>query len=349
MEQPPLFPMSPKLCLGLEFGVMCLSPALIATPPAKETAPAPTAIPPKLPVEDFSKYRVASGVVLSAFQKLNGETWAFVASDWETGKVVVAEDRAANSSTPVWVNDDYVTNGAGGMDRTGKNQHLWWLSGRRFFAARFAGSKGDEAVFQNDTREPAAPDFYRVNSRTGTMVQVLENPGRVVSWMVDGEGLARAAVQMDKEVAQSRVIYRTTDTSPWMVPAGLDFNEDKVRAHWLSADGRLLYLSQVTPEGTWGLYSYDLEKQQVKELILSHTKYDIFPDGAPAMAPRTREILGFYYMTDKLRVIWFDPQMTAVQGALDQILPHQINVITSLSDDLQRMIVYSCSARDPGR
>jgi len=251
----------------------------------------------------------------------------------------------------MWVNDDMAINDYVGLDRTGKNHDLYWLRHRSFFAARFPGKGVDEAVCLTESSDPSSPNVARMNTRTGALIQEVKNPGKVISWMVDGAGAVRAGEQLDKADKtgrMTRIIFRKDDKSPWLIPVGLDFAKDKIRPHWLSADGKLLYYSQVTPEGMWGVYTYDFDQQHTKELLLSHTKYDIIPDGAPILAPRTREILGFYYTTDKLRVIWIDPQMAAVQEALNKILPNRINAITSLSDDLQRMIVCSWSAREPG-
>jgi len=325
------------------------------TPP---TAAAPangnSNVPPKLPTEDFSLYTMVGGAALSsdgktiAVQAVKDGVWTFFVNDWETGKTLVSENKAADDGTPIWISDDIVSNGAGALDRTGKRTQLWGLGGRRFFAARFSGAGADEGVFIDARRDVKAPDVFRENATTGVETMVAENPGRVFEWLVDGAGRVTVAVQWDKDEGQSRIIHRVDEKSPWLVPAGLGYSKDQLRAQWLSADGNLLYISKVTPEGTWGLYSYDLIKNEIKEAILSHTKYDILPNGGPAMAPRTREILGFHYMTDKLRAIWFDPQMAAVQAALDQGLPNRINLISSLSDDLQRMIVFSTSPRDPG-
>ena len=336
--------MSPKLCLGALLGVASLSAA---------TAPA---IPPKLPVEDFSRFRIASGVSVSgdgkavAFQAGNSEHWTFSICDWETGKTLASENQAADVSTPIWLNDDVASNGAGALDRrknTDRN-NFYWLYSREFFAARFAGRGADEAVTVDSQRDPITPDVVRLNTRTGAVLETTETPRNATALLVDGSGFLKVAVQRDKKTTLSRVVFRTDKNGKWLVVPGMEYARDKVRAEWLSADGKLLYFSQLTPEGTWGLYTYDLVKLQVKDPILSHTKYDILTSGGPVMAPRTREILGFYYHTDKPRAIWFDPQMAAIQDALDANLPNRSNKITSLSDDLQRMIILSSSARDPG-
>ncbi len=339
--------MNPKLCLWMAL-------VLAAGPEAKPAtaAEAASGIPPKLPIDDFSRFKIVGGLSLSpdgktiAYELSQGSEWVLVFQDWETGKPELHRT-GANGTTPVWINGERVVYGYGSsIERSGKNSHFGGLEGFRsgIIFARFPGDKSNEFLATYGGLE----NVVSVNARSGSFIDRVASPGNVIRWMADGSGFVRAAVQMDKGQSQSRVLVRADAESPWLIPAGLDFNKDRIRPHWLSADGKLLYLSQPTPDGTWGLYSYDLDKQQIKELILSHTTYDIFPSGAPTLAPKTRDILGFDYVTDKQRTIWFDPQMGAVQAALDQILPNRVNTVMSLSDDLQRMIILSTSARDRG-
>ena len=346
-QTPGDFPMSARI--PRRFAVLLAS---LVLPWAASAAPTAPSIPPKLPVEDFSRFKIVGGLSLSpdgktiAYELSQGNDWVLVFHDWDTGKLELHR-KGANGTTPVWINGERVVYGYGSsIERTGKNAHYDGLEGFRLniIFARFPGDESNEFLATYGGLE----NVVFVNARTGRFVDRVESPGNVLGWLVDGKGEVRAAVQYDKGLTQSRVLYRADAKSPWVVPAGLDFNKDKVRARWLSADGKLLYVSQVTPDGTWGLYSYDLEKQRIKELILSHTTYDIFPAAYATLAPKTREILGFDYVTDKQRTVWFDPQMAAVQAALDQILPNRINTVTSLSDDLQRMIILSTSARDSG-
>jgi len=334
-----------KLGIYLGLGFACLAEAA-----------APEVIPPRLPIENFSTSHNVGNPALSpdgqtiAYEINRGDGWVLALQDWATGKIVICPYNATGGD-PTWLSNERILYGRGAsVDRNGKNgRYPEYMP--KLIAARFSGAKPSEFLGVEGTRhhnvivvntlDELRPDIQFSRRRVA-------NPGNVIGWMVDGTGFVRAAVEEDEGGGKTRVIVRANEAAPWVVPKGLDFANDKIRAHWLSADGRLLYFSRVTPEGTWGVYSYDLEKQQEKELIIGHTKFDILPDGAPFLAPKTREILGFYYVTDKLRVIWFDPQMGAVQAALDQILPHRTNTITSVSDDLQRMIVLSWSARDPG-
>lgn len=310
-------------------------------------------IPPKLPVEDFIRFPVAGGVAVSpdgktmAYEMRKGDDWLLVFQDWDTGKLVTTRN-GAMGFTPVWLNTERVVYGDGSsMDRDGNNRRKGYTTGwqSQFLFARFKGNKANGFLAENYEGNVM---LIQTRDDIAQVRPFATNPGHVTKWLVDGNGFVRAAMEETKDGGQTRVIVRADENGPWTVPAGLDFANDKIRAQWLSADGKTLFLTKVTPEGTWGVYTYDLEKQQEKEQIISHTKYDIFP-AYSVLAPATREVLGFYYFTDREHAVWFNPLLDDLQQALDQILPGATNEISSMSDDLQHMVIFSSSSRDPGK
>jgi dipeptidyl aminopeptidase/acylaminoacyl peptidase len=185
----------------------------------------------------------------------------------------------------------------------------------------------------------------------------MANPGKVIAWLPDGRGVIRVAVEWDRGL--SRTIYREGENDPWHVLPGMDYAKRRVGLLGVSADGATLYLSLISPTGHWGVYTYDLAKERLGSLILSHDRFDVLPLGSAVgqdgysvekivFAPKSREVLGVQYVTDLPRVVWFDPQLAAVQDALDHGLPNRVNTIVSMSDDLKKLVVFSWSAKDPG-
>src|ERR1039458_8753549 len=64
----------------------------------------------------------------------------------------------------------------------------------------------------------------------------------------------RFIFRSSRRMAPGASIYRASDGAPWQVLAGLDYAKRTVGLHGLSTDGSTLYLSLVTPDGTWGIY-----------------------------------------------------------------------------------------------
>jgi dipeptidyl aminopeptidase/acylaminoacyl peptidase len=324
-------------------------------------ADARAVVPALLPVADFAKTNEVAGVALSpdgrtlAYQIGQDKDWILILRDWETGKVQKI-GRGAAPSLPVWLNDRRVLYGRGtSVDRDGGDIVAGGPDPGAVLFSRFAGSDGDQVLSLG--RDAPVMGRYqpvfivrrthveRFNTRLGRMVREADNPGGFVHWMTDAQGAVKIGIEDDG--FNTRVLHRRGDKEPWRVPAGLDFSRNKVRAHALSGDGRTLYVTLPGETGRWGLHGYELEKQQVGELLLGHDLYDVA--GGVILAPRTRELLGMHWQRETLRTFWFHADLAEVQRAVDRARPNMINTVVSLSDDLRRLVIFSRSARDPGR
>lgn len=319
-------------------------------------------VPPLLPAEDFARADITSELALSrdgrtiAYASGLDREWLLILREWETGKTRDFGN-GAGPATPRWTSGERLWFGQGAsMDRDGRHFEAATPATRMALETRVEGDRaGDILSVRFDAPlggrkqlyyVPAYPHVDWVNLRVGRPMEAVHNPGNVTRWLADGAGLVRIGVEMKE--ALSRVLWRDRADGEWRVPAGLDFARDEFHPLRLSGDGETLTLARRTPGGTWGLYNYDLKAGRMGEAILSHDRYDLWPEATRVFAPRTRELLGVYFHTETPRSIWLDPAMGALQKAIDQALPGQVNQITSLSDDLQHMIVLSTTARDPG-
>lgn len=334
-------------------------------------------------MESFARLPVIRGVTISrdgkyvTYSVIADLQEAFAFKNLETGKINAVEGGVGIPATsPRWVSNNRVVYGRmSAIDRDGshyagilgypryvdKRDQNQLYSGWIIFN-RFKGDKeGNVLMLEFDHPVQFGsyglttlnhPNVINMDTRTGNYFRILQNPGKVTGWLPDAEGVIRVGVEEDNGLA--RVIYRSSEGTPWTVLNGLDYAKRSVGLRGLSADGNTLYLSLVTSDGTWGIYAYDMVKQQLGELILSHQLFDILPWGHGSSydrivyAPNTREILGIQYETDTPKVVWFDPTMSAIQGALDQGLKNHVNTIVDMSDDMKKLVVYSWSAKDPG-
>ena len=298
-----------------------------------------------------------------------------------TGKVNgVASGDLEAAIDPRWVaNDRIVYGNLSGIDRDGKNYK--GLNGfARFYHVpgamdterfnlgaiiyrRFTGKQEGNVLMlaydsSTETETKAGwfyPSVVNMDTRTGVITVAVKNPGKVVGWLPGNNGVILAGVEHDGDA--SKVIFRENESAPWRPLPGLEQVKPTIGLQGFSADGHILYVSLPSPVGTWGVYAYDLQKQQLGDLVAGHDHYDVlrnrlWADGhildQMVFSPQTREMLGVQFVADKPKSVWFDPTLAAVQGALDHARPDRTNSIVDMSDDLKKFVVFSWAAKDPG-
>lgn len=342
-----------------------------------------TAQAERLPVEDFAHEEAFNGMVLSPDGKtvaydetIKGDHRLFML-DLDTRKKLGVDFEGSNAAWAhntefFWANNQRLVfrghRSYAAIDRDGTHAS-YQLPGANvlhLFRDEEVGmmlASGYELAVGNGMRfvtyyVPERPFILKVNPRVPSAVmKVVDNPGNVVAWGINPRGEVTVAVEI--RGTQYRALYRPTEKATWETLSGMDWSDPQVRPLAFSADGKTLYVTRVTPAGTWGVYPYDLNKRLLGEPILAHEKYDIIPGFGMAAAngywqqvmvtsPKEKEVLGIRYMTEYPKVLWLNPDMAELQAALNQAIPQKINTIISMSDDRQKFIVYSWTASDPG-
>ncbi|MCF7688156.1 MAG: S9 family peptidase [Cephaloticoccus sp.] len=196
------------------------------------------------------------------------------------------------------------------------------------------------------TKSPE-PNVISLNTRSGTFMRELENPGGVVGWLADRQGILRLGVKV--KGLKRYVIYREDEKAPWRILQGL--GDDPLDADPLgfSYDGTEIYVAKISSDGHHAIYKYDLQNDKLGESILGHGLYDIGPSnyGGPISAPDGR-LIGIHYYTEVARVFWLDPIYAGIQQQLDAAIPKSINRIISISNDEQHLLVFASTAQNPG-
>jgi hypothetical protein len=170
-------------------------------------------IPPTLPVVDFARADVTTGLSLSpdgktiAYALGVDRDWVLVLRDWDTGKVRNI-GRGAGAARPRWVSEERVLYGAGAsMDRDETNFAQSALNPAMVFASRLEGENAVQVLalrfdpIVGGSRQlyhvPAYPHVDRVNLRFERVVPEVTNPGRVVGWLARGRANRRRDVARD--------------------------------------------------------------------------------------------------------------------------------------------------------
>ena len=163
------------------------------------------------------------------------------------------------------------------------------------------------------------------------------------NWGADWDGKIRFGLISDG--VSSRLIYRAGADQPWG-PA-VDFGRDTVSAEiaGLDADNRTLLIFKPSPDGRKALYAFDLQDGKFSGALFQHKKYDV---AAAVFSPKHRRLLGVRYNTEKPRQYWFAPDFGKLQDELDKANPSLVHEIVGMDWDVNKVLVFSHSAREPG-
>ncbi len=187
------------------------------------------------------------------------------------------------------------------------------------------------------------PHVERMNILTGYMTREVKNPGHVLSWVTDHDGVVRAGLAF--EGTQFRVLYRATTNAAWQSVADFRSDEDEISPIGFDYDNKTMLVWHHGDLPTLGIYVFDLEKKQPKALAFRHAKADadrlIFSD-------RNRVVAGVAYDTERPEVFWFNPQYRAMQETVDRALPGYLNSFVNSSRDETKWVVLSSNDRTPG-
>lgn len=181
----------------------------------------------------------------------------------------------------------------------------------------------------------------KLNTRNGHVEEV-DAPPHADDWLVDEHGTVRVAQTRQGNVA--RLLLRQPDGG-WKTIAEYDpFTEGGPEPLLLSGGGKL-YVSAARERDTRALYTMDLPSGQMQDKpLLAADRFDL----APVFVTTHDKLLGVRYHVDAWVTHWFDPEMKALQQAIDVALPGVSNEI-SVADhgDGRWVLVESASDRLP--
>jgi len=208
------------------------------------------------------------------------------------------------------------------------------------------GENGDEARLY--------PNIINVNTETGSFDKVVANPGHVVTWVTDRKGVVRAGIEV-RSIGEVTVIYREDEKSPWRPLAVLGgYNSKEVPIlQGFSSDGKGLYISATSSSGCRVLYLCDLATGNLGQPLLEVPGYDVDFSHSDSRvraiwSDYKEAIVGYAYMTDGPKIKWFDDEYAGNMAEVDKMRPDTVNLPVSISDQDRRILVFSCSDRNPG-
>jgi dipeptidyl aminopeptidase/acylaminoacyl peptidase len=208
----------------------------------------------------------------------------------------------------------------------------------------------DDIIVASNDRAFDSTDAYRLNTRTARKTLLtFDNPGDVVQWVIDREGVPRAAIS--QKGTRTRVSYRRDDKSPWVVWTDGDFRDPVPAPITVGYDGAIIglgYPEKITGGANNSRMTAALvqlsDRGQIQQMLASRADTDVTQ---AVFDPVAKKLVGARSFAERQNTIWFDDTWASVQKQIDQQLAGAVNVFTP-PDQANRMLVLSFSDQNPG-
>lgn len=200
----------------------------------------------------------------------------------------------------------------------------------------------EHILISMNKRDARVFDVYRLNTNTGEMELVAENPGSVSSWVTDHEGRVRAAVQTDG--VNTELLYRETEGQPFRKVLVTDFRES-VYPLFFTYDNKELYAASNLGRDKAAIVRLEPSTGQVLEVVFEHPEVDV--DGLVGSDKR-KVLTAATFTRDKQEYHFFDEERRELQKTLVQKLPGAEVALISKNRDEDKFIVRTYSDRSRG-
>jgi len=172
----------------------------------------------------------------------------------------------------------------------------------------------------NDRRISSLLRLDTVSART----KAVPKPANTTSWLLDSGGEPRLVSTLDKNVAGIHVLIG--DEKEWHKLASFEiFSETKHSFEPLAfgADGAL-YVSSNKAGNYKSLHTFNFSTGEVNPApLIQLGEYDF--DGH--LLTSNGKVAGLRYLRETFGTHWFDTEMQKIQGKIDTLLPHTVNLV----------------------
>lgn len=157
-----------------------------------------------------------------------------------------------------------------------------------------------DLLIATNQRNPEVFDAYRINTTTGEMKLVAQNPGKVEGWLTDHNGVIRVASESDG--LMTKIYTRESDESPFKQILQFDYVDD-FSPLLFSADNKILYASSNLNRDKNAIVKTDPNTGKELEVVFEHPEVDV---GGLGYSEKRKVITAASYVTWKAEYKFFD-------------------------------------------
>jgi dipeptidyl aminopeptidase/acylaminoacyl peptidase len=157
-----------------------------------------------------------------------------------------------------------------------------------------------DVLIQTNQRNPEVFDVYRLNTQTGSMKMVAENPGKTDSWLTDHEGKVRVASESDGLL--TKIYTRATEAEPFKEIIEFDYKDD-FSPLLFTPDNKQLYASSNLQRDKNAIVKIDPTTGKELEMVFEHPLVDV---GYLGYSKKRKVITAASFVTWKREYKFFD-------------------------------------------
>jgi len=206
----------------------------------------------------------------------------------------------------------------------------------------------NDALLTARDRNVRSLDVYRYDTVSGTKELLsVDTPGDVSRWVVDFDGVPRAAVTDSIDDDRSAWYVRASAKDPWIKVEEAKLGRLTSAPMQFDPDGKILYVS-ARKDGAdrAAVYEYDVATGKWNGPVVRHPERDIDAGNAGFVVDYpAHKLRGLRYANDRPAAVWFDADWARIQKSVDAALPDTVNVLAHHGG---RWLIVAYSDRDPG-
>ncbi len=199
-----------------------------------------------------------------------------------------------------------------------------------------------DVIIAMNKRNKQVFDCYRLNTATGEMTMIAENPGNITNWVTDHDGRIRVAGTTDG--VNTSLLYRKSEKDKFKTILTTNFKES-FSPLFFTFDNQNLYAASNLGRDKVVIVKYDLPTAKEVEVLYENPEVDV--QGMDYS--RHRKVLTeIYYITWKLERKYLDKETEELYQKLEKLLPGYEVYITFMNKNEDVMIVRTISDRTLG-
>ena len=201
-----------------------------------------------------------------------------------------------------------------------------------------------DILIATNKRNPELFDVYRLNTKTGELRLVAENPGKYISWGIDHKGEIRVAIESDGLI--TKIYTRNSEKDPFKEILKFDY-KNSFWPQFFTFDNRELYALSNLGRDKSAIVKIDPSNGKEKEILFQHPEVDV---GGLAFSKKRKVITFANYLTWKNEFKFFDrlsnDRNEKIKKQLGELGEYDLNIVGHNKDeDLFTVVLTSDKIR----